>query len=243
MPIKTYELSLDLDLVVRSLGSDPERARPRLRRLCATMIERARSLLAPAVAYEIVDVQEVRHDRLVLSPRVAIKGPRLVSVVGGAEQIAVAVCTIGPDLEQAVSALFASGRPADATVLDGVGSAAVEELSQRACREIETIASKRHLTTSIPLSPGDPDFSIEEQRTLLSLSHAEALGVTLNDSLLMQPLKSLSLVVGIGRNLTSGGSPCEVCTLKDVCRYRAMRDVGHLLAGKGQRAEELSRPV
>ena len=55
MPIKTYELSLDLHLVVRSLGSDPERARPRFRRLCATMIERARSLLAPTVAYEIVD--------------------------------------------------------------------------------------------------------------------------------------------------------------------------------------------
>jgi hypothetical protein len=29
----------------------------------------------------------------------------------------------------------------------------------------------------------------------------------------------------------------------DVCRYRAMRNVGHLLAGKGQMAEELSRPV
>ena len=239
MPIKTHELALDLDLVVRSLGSDPERARPRLRRLCATMIERARSLLAPTVAYEIVDLQEVRHDRLVLSPGVSLKGPRLVSVVGGAEQVAVAVCTIGPDLERAVSALFASGRPAEATVLDGVGSAAVEELSQRACREIGSIASKRHLTTSIPLSPGDPDFSIEEQHTLLSLSHAETMGVTLNDSFLMQPLKSLSMVVGIGRDLTSGGSPCEVCTLKDVCRYRAMRDVGHPLAGREPMADEM----
>jgi hypothetical protein len=150
--------------------------------MAAAMTERARPMLAPAAAYEILDIAEVRHERLVISPRVSLTSPRLAQALGGAKQMAVAVCTIGPQLEQAVGALFAAGQAVEATVLDGVGSAAVEELSQRTCRMFESIA--------------------------------------LTDTYLMRPLKSLSLVVGMGENLSVGGSPCEFCSLNQVCRYR-----------------------
>jgi hypothetical protein len=210
---------LDLDLVLRSQGGEPARARPPLRELAIAMTERARILLTPAVAYEIFDVQEVRHERLVISPRVSLRSPRLISALGGAQQIAVAVCSIGPKLEEAVRAMFAAGQAVEATVLDGVGSAAVEELSQRVCRMFEDIARERGLTTSGPHSPGELDWPLEAQRDLFDLAPAEEIGVTLMDSYLMYPLKSLSMVVGIGQNLTTG-SPCELCSLTDVCRYR-----------------------
>jgi hypothetical protein len=220
MPTRSFDLTLELDLALRSQGGDPARARRPLREMAAAMIERARPLLAPAVAYEVFDIAEVRHERLVISPRVSLKSARLVSALGGAQQIAVAVCTIGPQLEEAVRAMFAAGQRVEATVLDGVGSAAVEELSQRACHMFEEMARERDLMTSIPFSPGDPDWPVEAQRDLLDLVGAEQIGVTLKDSYLMYPLKSLSLVVGIGEHLNADGSPCEFCSLSDVCRYR-----------------------
>ena len=220
MPTQSFDLTLDLDLVLRSQGGDPARARPALRAMAAAMTERARPMLAPAIAFEIFDVTEVRHERLVISPRVALKSARVAQALGGAKQIAVAVCTIGPQLEEAVGAMFAAGQQVEATVLDGVGSAAVEELSQRACRMFEDIARRRGLMTSSPFSPGEPDWPLEGQRDLFDLVPGEEIGVTLADSCLMRPLKSLSLVVGMGENLSVGGSPCEFCSLSQVCRYR-----------------------
>jgi hypothetical protein len=220
MATRRFDLTLELDLVLRSQGGDPRRARPQLRELAEAMTERARPLLTPAVAYEVFDVMEVRHEQLVISPRVSLRSPRLAKASGGAQQIAVAVCSIGPQLEEAVRAMFAAGEYVEATVLDGVGSAAVEELSQRACRMFEDFARERGLTASGPISPGEPDWPLEAQRDLLDLVPAEEIGVTLMDSYLMRPLKSLSMVVGIGKNPSAGGSPCEFCSLKDVCRYR-----------------------
>jgi hypothetical protein len=219
MPTQRFDLTLELELVLRSQGGNPKRARPQLREICVAMTEQARPLLTPAVAYEIFDVLEVRHERLVISPRISLRSPRLAKILGGARQIAMAVCSIGPQLEEAVHAMFAAGQPVEATVLDGVGSAAVEELSQRACRMFEDIAHDHGLTASGPISPGEPDWPLEAQRDLLDLVAAEEIGVTLMDSYLMHPLKSLSMVVGIGQNL-SAGSSCEFCSLKDVCRYR-----------------------
>jgi hypothetical protein len=116
--------------------------------------------------------------------------------------------------------MFSAGQAAEATVLDGVGSAAVEELSQRACRMFEDVARERGWTASIPFSPGEPDWPLEAQRDVLDLVGAEQIGVQLSDSYLMYPLKSLSLVVGLGEHLSAGGSPCEFCSLNEVCRYR-----------------------
>ena len=220
MPTQSFDLTLELDLVLRSQGGDPARARPALRAMAAAMTERARPMLAPAAAYQILDIAEVRHERLVISPRVSFKSPRLAQALGGAKQMAVAVCTIGPQLEQAVGAMFTAGQALEATVLDGVGSAAVEELSQRACRMFEDMAREHGLMTSSPFSPGEPDWPLEDQRELFDLVPAEEIGVTLTDTYLMRPLKSLSLVVGVGENLSAGGSPCEYCSLNQVCRYR-----------------------
>jgi len=220
MPTQSFDLSLDLDLVLRSQGGDPAKARPALRAMSAAMTERARPMLAPAVAYEVFDIAEVRHERLVISPRVSFKSASLAQALGGARQLAVAVCTIGPQLEEAVRAMFAAEQVAEGTVLDGVGSAAVEELSQRACRMFEDMARSHGWTTSIPFSPGEPDWPLEAQRDVLDLVGAEQVGVRLSDSYLMYPLKSLSLVVGMGEHLTVGGSPCEFCSLNEVCRYR-----------------------
>jgi hypothetical protein len=222
MPTQSFDLTLELDLVLRSQGGDPARARPTLRAMAAAMTERARPMLAPAVAYEIFDI-EVRHERLVISPRVSIKSARVAQAMGGAKQVAVAVCTIGPQLEEAVGAMFTAGQAPEATVLDGVGSAAVEELSQRACRMFEDMARVRGLMTSSPFSPGEPDWPLEGQRDLFDLVPAEEIGVTLTDTYMMHPLKSLSLVVGVGENLGVGGSPCEFCSLNEVCRYRVRK--------------------
>lgn len=70
-------------------------------------------------------------------------------------------------------------------------------------------------------SPGYGDFPLECQRQLVpALELGKRIGVTLTDSLLMAPSKSVTAVIGasrLPRNCTVQG--CEACGKKD-CAYR-----------------------
>jgi hypothetical protein len=44
--------------------------------------------------------------------------------------------------------------------------------------------------------------------------------VTLNDSFLMIPRKSISMVLGIGSIPFTAGRPCDFCGLRETCRYQ-----------------------
>jgi hypothetical protein len=47
---------------------------------------------------------------------------------------------------------------------------------------------------------------------------ASAIGLRLSPSFLMQPCKSVSLVIGAGSELHAGGQPCEECGASATCR-------------------------
>ena len=87
--------------------------------------------------------------------------------------------------------------PADAFVLQAIGAAAIEEWTDEAEREIrhelkngETLVSR--------YSPGYGDWPLEAQRRLFELLDApRTVGVSLTDSLLMVPSKSVSAIIGV----------------------------------------------
>ncbi len=86
---------------------------------------------------------------------------------------------------------------ADTLVLQAVGTAAIEEWMDAVEDEIrrelapcETLVSR--------YSPGYGDFPLEAQRELLGLLDTpRAIGVSLTDTLLMVPSKSVSAVIGV----------------------------------------------
>ena len=70
-------------------------------------------------------------------------------------------------------------------------------------------------------SPGYGDFSLDCQKDIIRALEAEkTVGVTLTDSLLMTPSKSVTAVIGAGRNeFRCELKGCEVCGKTD-CLYR-----------------------
>ncbi len=67
----------------------------------------------------------------------------------------------------------------------------------------ETKALTGELMASSPLSPGMPGFAILEQWQVFQLVSAEEIGVSLTSSGIMVPRKSVSMVIGIGPQMTT----------------------------------------
>ena len=180
------------------------------------------SLLEPAIAYETYPVIEVGHQQISLEGSIVLHGAILPLVLGEAEEVAVAVCTVGPRLEGKVTDYFNGGESLRGLLLDGIGSAAVDTLSSELCQLMSAEASLRGYQVSSPLCPGGPTFPLSEQWQLFELVPAEEIGVSLTSSGVMVPRKSLSMVIGMGPQMRSWTKveSCAHCNLRETCRYR-----------------------
>ena len=111
--------------------------------------------------------------------------------------------------------------PARALVLDAVGTAAVEACCDLLCRQWQQELEPSGQFLRPRFSPGYGDLPLELQRQLLQcLDSSRKAGISLSESLLMIPQKSVSGIVGIGASgCFSGMHDCENCDKRD-CAFR-----------------------
>ena len=100
--------------------------------------------------------------------------------------------TTGIETDRLIHRLERSSR-SDAFFADSVGSAAIESFCNLICRRLAN-----ELPITKRFSPGYGDLPLEFQRDLLGRLDAHAsVGITLNSSLLMTPMKSITAIIGI----------------------------------------------
>lgn len=209
-PLLRPKITLTVEHVLQGQGVDPAQAHPAAGAAAQAVLDEAHSLLVPIATYTILPVGEA-----------AFEGPLVARALAGATHVALAACTIGPALEERVTALFAAGDPLRAMALDGAGIAALGQVSQivgeRICKE----AAAQGLRTGMRVSPGQEGWPIEQQRVLFGLLPAERIGVRLTESCLMLPLKSVSFVVGLGPQMHADAVACDLCSKRERCRWRS----------------------
>jgi hypothetical protein len=230
MPVlKQWEFPLTPDDVLRSQGADPEvikLRRPYLVKITKNAIDRGVPLLQPQVLYEKYEVTGLVHERLELNGSSSnhrkphLSGQLIAQHLARSQSVIIMVCTIGSLLDEMVSSLFKVD-PSLAVAMDGVGSAAVESLAIQACNYFENQVKDEGLNTTMPLNPGMVGWPVEQgQPEIFTLLDSEEILVTLNESCMMSPNKSLSMVLGVGKDVSPVGSSCDYCSLKGVCKYQ-----------------------
>jgi hypothetical protein len=218
-----FELQLDMPRVLRGQGFPDGRppANARVLELSRQLLIEAQEFIEPVVLYDAVAIERIEDERVVLAGGTMLHSPTLATQLASAREIVVALCTIGPKLGGQVAAYLAARDPLRGVLLDGIGTAAVEELAVEACRRIGQQAMSRGLRLSRRFSPGDDDWPLEDQAVIFQLLPAEEIGLCLTDGYQIVPEKSLSLVIGLGEQMPeSAASPCAYCHVYDRCRYR-----------------------
>jgi hypothetical protein len=224
MPVlRDWKLDIDADKVLWGQGADPAQVRarrPKLVALAEAVIEQGRPLLAPVVLYRRFPVVGLRHERLLLDGG-SLSGSLIASHLAAASEVIVAVCTIGDAVTGVVSERFQTD-PVGALALEGLAAAAAESLAEAACRRFDALALAEDLRASIPLNPGMVGWPLDEGQTqVFKLIDATEIGVALDPgTCLMRPLKSLSFVIGLGRELNATGQTCDFCSMRETCRYK-----------------------
>jgi hypothetical protein len=214
-------LAIDPGEVLRFQGYKQGRdvPSPEVRALFDEAMAEGRRLMAPRVVARWARVTRRSADDLEAdgeSLAIPSIGPRW----GAVEHVAAAVCTIGEALERRVSALWEARELPLASMLDSVGSGAVESLAEYV-NDLLCQQGLPSLRVTNRISPGYGEWDVAEQRRLFRLCPGDAIGVTLNEACVMTPGKSISLLVGAGADARVDHyfSQCARCWMRD-CAYR-----------------------
>jgi hypothetical protein len=154
------------------------------------------------------------------------------AVVRKADALALFVATAGAPVTERIRALFAQNEPALAAMLDSVASAAADRLTSllAARRRAGTDGGAPSRGLTLGYSPGYCGWHVSGQRALFEYIGAGSIGVTLNASCLMDPLKSVSGVLAGGpadiHRFAPGYEFCADCRTKS-CLVRTRPLPGH----------------
>jgi hypothetical protein len=224
MPVlRNWDLRPDADMVLRAQGADPLVVRQH-RSAALETAEQAVAVGTPLLQSVVVSaafrVREFRHEQLRLERGGYLGGPLIAEHFHAAQEVVVAVCTIGPGVEALASSCFA-GDPAIAVALDAFGSAAVDLLASALCQLVGQQAAARGLQATVPLSPGLAGWPLATgQSQLFALVDGAEAAITLTESRMMVPQKSTSLAIGLGAGVQHSGQACDYCSMAKTCHYR-----------------------
>ncbi|MGD1044577.1 MAG: vitamin B12 dependent-methionine synthase activation domain-containing protein [Bacteroidota bacterium] len=140
-----------------------------------------------------------------------------------ADQIVFFLCSIGSGMEQWSKQCAREGDQTMSYFVDTVASFAVETAVDVLHDHLTQYLKTQGLNVTNRYSPGYCDWSVEEQHKLFSFFPKGFCGVSLTDSALMIPIKSISGIIGVGKNAEYTPYFCDACGRKD-CTYKAFRE-------------------
>jgi len=145
-------------------------------------------------------------------------GKTICKELKNAEELLFFICTAGKSLSEISAAMLKGEEPVKGYIFDQVGVFLTEAAGDRMEQLIRNeLPSGMKMTNRY--SPGYCHWDVSDQHRLFSLFPPSPCGVTLTSSALMTPVKSISGVIGIGREVGYRDYPCALC-LSHNCIYR-----------------------
>ncbi|MBQ7161924.1 MAG: hypothetical protein IJR90_09475 [Clostridia bacterium] len=201
--VKTYSAPpFDEKEALRYAGCAGEDADTR--KLLDACVSEAAGVLSYKVCYlPVVPRSDGRRCKLGAFSAVSRDLSRLLD---GCASAVIFAATVGVGIDRLI-AKYGAVSPAKALMLDAVGTERVEALCGVFCRDI---SNELDMRPTARFSPGYGDLDLSVQKEIFSALNCQKLiGLTLTDSLLMSPSKSVTAVFGLRGE--KGGGPSEKC--------------------------------
>lgn len=143
----------------------------------------------------------------------------LAENLSGCEKIILFGATVGIEIDRLI-AKYGRISPSKAVIFQAIGAERIEALCNVFNTEITENYLKQNLYVRTRFSPGYGDFPLDAQRDIFRvLDCSRKIGLTLNNSLLMSPSKSVTAIIGISDKKTVCKLSCSLCKKTD-CTFR-----------------------
>ncbi len=162
----------------------------------------------------------VENGKIIIDNHMIIESKNLSKNLADCKEVILFAATIGIQADRLIKK-YSFLEISKAVVMQAAAAAVIEEYCDQCQRRIETELEKENLFLRPRFSPGYGDFDLKHQKDMISLLDCtRKIGLTLTDSLLLAPSKSVTAIMGItttNRHCHIKG--CEACA-KTNCNFR-----------------------
>ena len=169
--------------------------------------------------FEIHDGYRIQVNGLEFHPTKAI-----AQQVRASEKLAFFMITAGEGITTWSQRELTEGDPMAGYIIDLFGSEIVVAALDRMQDDLSEKMGEDGFKITNRYSPGDCGWPVTDQQKLFSLFPESFCGISLSESSLMHPIKSVSGIIGIGVNVKKTAYACDLCEM-DTCVYRNRKKI------------------
>lgn len=216
--MRTYKLTLsDLDIskneIYLNLGYGGQTPDDQFIEMIDEMVEHIQGFCIPNAGYLIFPGIIPDKNYLEIN-NIRIKvGTVITKYLHDATHFAVFVVTAGEEFDNYLDQLKAEGDIVSEYLAYSIGTEIAESTVRFVSNKINEEADKSGFKITHSYSPGHCSWHVREQQQLFSLLPEKPCGVILNESSLMHPVKSISGIIGLGKDVASTPHGCDICSL------------------------------
>ena len=157
-----------------------------------------------------VELINVRKSVQINELELRLKG-RIFKELKDSEKMALFLCTAGPEISRLSKQLMKDKEMLAGYIFDVIGSLVVEKAMDVIQDQFAELMQNKGFKITNRYSPGYCGWQTEEQFKLFAVFPENFCNVRLTDSALMDPIKSISGIIGIGRNVVYNDYNCDLC--------------------------------
>ena len=204
--IENIRLEIDEEEVLRYQGCNNKlkKVNSTIMKITREEIERGHNLFETKGISTTVKIKKMSYSsgRVELENNFSLNfNNSIINLLKGSSCLVIGVVTLGSSLENKVYELFSQGEYPRAIALDAVGTVSVKSLRNYMSRLVCQKAREQNLQTTKHFSPGSVDWPINQQKNIFQMISTDKIGIQLTESYMMVPQKSLSWIIGIGKNI------------------------------------------
>lgn len=214
-------LKPEIEAVERYFGGSSYSADPKTREIIHDAIHHACRIVSPKMAFSIKPIRSAdRCGTLTLSGGQILPVPDCACDLT-ADFLTAAIGTLGKELETECRLLAAQHHIYQSTLLDAVGTAMLDAMDTKIRISIDTECLLRGLFSGVRFAPGLNGYPLDHQQTLFQLTDGLSVDVCINESFMMEPVKTISFftLLGCEKSENQGPDKCLRCRLPR-CQFR-----------------------
>lgn len=186
-------------------------------------VEEIQKIARKNYSYSFYDIDT--SDNVILEETgIVLGGKDIKKHLDGCSKCSILVVTLGSDIDKRIR-YYNSTDLSKSVIFNACATAGVEALCDTVNSMIMKIASNNGYSVTSRYSPGYGDLSLEHQRDILNVVDSSSIGLTINEDNILIPRKSITAIIGLGRDIQTNVKSCNECGFKDNCLFTKDGDV------------------
>jgi hypothetical protein len=218
------KLSLTISQIELVIGYDDGQAPETIRELIFNSLNEAERFSHIKSEYTVFpDVKFIDSTKSVeIDGLVFNVGKIVYGQIKKSDSIAIFLCTAGEEIGIHSRKAMKEGNLLEGYIYDVIGSEIADSAADFMQNDLEIVIASKGKKITNRYSPGYCRWDVAEQHKLFRLMPDNFCGIRLTLSALMDPVKSVSGFIGIGKDVKFNPYTCNLCDMKD-CIYRKVR--------------------